>query len=852
MTNKSLADELTEKIFKDTYFIKLISKAEAIAADNFFGINQNQQQLNEKEVLGLLRFADILSHSSKPQARNLAYKIISTLAEQKVDSADFSIFATAVLSKLGNFPALKYFSDNFKHKQILPFERELEKILKEEIQKVPFEENIFTDAQYAIFEQLKNNNHYSFSGPTSLGKSFIIEAFVKYLVSRSGVNENIIILVPTRALINQVSLKLKNSLKNEGSYKVLTHPIVPEFFKRNAQGFVFVFTPERLILFLSNYNNPKVEYLFVDEAQKVISERDTRSPLYYHSILQAERKSIKLFFSSPNIPNPEVFLQVFEKSTDEVVSVIDSPVSQNRYFLDLIERKVLFFPDMDKERQIDITIDNDKIFYWLKRLGEGQKNIVYCNTIEDTINYARDFSSELPNKSSSKLDELINLIKASLHKDYFLIDCLKKGVAFHFGKLPQRIRLKLEELFRDKVIDWVFCTSTLLEGVNLPAKNIFILSNAIGASKFTDIDFWNLAGRAGRLSKDLSGNIICLRGIEKDGRWDNPEKDLEVVRNKEVSPLQPLIIKGQKSFFKNIENSLLQQNFTRKNASQPEKDIWNSYANITVIHELRKDESVLRANFIERNAGGRELLKKLVKQNKVPEKILTASSSIKVRIQNEVYEKLNDKDALPQPVGYDTILSVLESLCVKYDWENEESGGRNPMIKKGRGVLKYYATLMNEWMQSSPLNQMVRIAIKYYDERGEIWLNNHIKETFDRNNRTHINAIINDLIGDIDNVLRFKLEKYFNNYFLLIRHKFGEKKAGANWAEYLEYGTTDKKIIELQNIGFSRHLAKYILDNHEDCVSFNDEGVLEKIDSEKLLLTFDKTTDEYKEYEEVV
>ena len=43
----------------------------------------------------------------------------------------------------------------------------------------------------------------------------------------------------------------------------------------------------------------------------------------------------------------------------------------------------------------------------------------------------------------------------------------------------------------------MFCTSTLLEGVNLPAKNIFIFSNAIGNSKFSDVDFWNLAGRAG-------------------------------------------------------------------------------------------------------------------------------------------------------------------------------------------------------------------------------------------------------------------------------------------------------------------------------------------------------------------
>ena len=33
----------------------------------------------------------------------------------------------------------------------------------------------------------------------------------------------------------------------------------------------------------------------------------------------------------------------------------------------------------------------------------------------------------------------------------------------------------------------------------------------------SDIDFWNLAGRAGRLTKDISGNIFCVNIlIERD------------------------------------------------------------------------------------------------------------------------------------------------------------------------------------------------------------------------------------------------------------------------------------------------------------------------------------------------
>jgi hypothetical protein len=40
-------------------------------------------------------------------------------------------------------------------------------------------------------------------------------------------------------------------------------------------------------------------------------------------------------------------------------------------------------------------------------------------------------------KECSELKEVINLVEEHLHKKYYLINCLKKGVAFHFGNLPQ-------------------------------------------------------------------------------------------------------------------------------------------------------------------------------------------------------------------------------------------------------------------------------------------------------------------------------------------------------------------------------------------------------------------------------
>jgi hypothetical protein len=560
----------------------------------------------------------------------------------------------------------------------------------------------------------------------------------------------------------------------------------------------------------------------------------------------AERKSVKLFFSSPNISNSEVFLKLFEKSTNESLSVKESPVSQNRFFLDILDKKLKYFSDIGREKDYKLMDEKNLNFYdWLSKLGSDTKNLIYCNTVNDTIDYAINFSETLPNKDNKQLNDLISLIKEYIHKDYYLIDCLQKGVAFHFGKLPQRIRERIEFLFTEKIIDYVFCTSTLLEGVNLPAKNIFIINNAIGLAKFKDIDFWNLAGRAGRLAKELSGNIICVRVEDKRNRWDNPEKDLRIIKDKNIKKIEPVLIKGQKNFFENIGRSLSSEDFTVKKPSFEQINIWDHYANITLIHEVRNDESVLKSNFIKKNKRAREILNIAVKENNVPDSILAQSSTIKFIYQNDIYnrEDLN-KHTLPLEIDYTTCRYFLVELYKFYNWEEEETGGRNPLAKNIKR-LNYFAYLMNNWMNSKPLNIIILNLLNYHERQGEIWVNNQYIP-FNKSDRSQLNLIINSVISDIDNMLRFKLKNYFLNYYLILKEKLGEEYCGENWAEFLEYGTTDKKLIELQNVGLERHLASFILKDHADCLVFELDKLLD-IDESKLINKIDPNTPEYQE-----
>lgn len=826
----SFIQELANSALKDDYLQKLIEKAEHIYGLNFLK-KSSDVFLSEKEYLDIMRFADILSRDINCEGRNMAYKIISILYPFYKDDEYYKFICNSVMTKLGNFPSLGLIMGKDDVGRYDTPELLLDKQLKEVYQKVPGTEKIFTDAQYRLFEAIKDSNHFSFSGPTSFGKSFIMDAFINYIIDERHGVDNIIVLVPTRALINQVSKRLKIEIKHE-NYRVMTHPIVPAMYRRDNAKYVFVFTPERMIAYLSEKNNPLISYLFIDEAQKIIAKKDSRAPLYYQAVSMAERKSIKLFFASPNIPNSDIFLKLFDKSTDECMVIKEAPVSQNRFFVDFVERKEKMFTESGKDDVFETFENYNNLNELLLCLGSDKKNIVYCNSVEDTINFALSFSKELEDKRDPRIDEVIKLIQEYLHKDYYLIDCLKRGIAFHFGKLPQRIREKIEALYEQKVIDYMFCTSTLLEGVNLPAQNIFILNNTIGLRKFTDIDFWNLAGRAGRLSKELSGNIICVR--LDSNKWNIKESDMDMIRKKIIKHVSPTILKGEDNFYKNLENSLLGKPFTKKIVTKDEAETWNHYANIIYYQEVAKADSLLKSNFMKKNhKTAKKVLENIEKNNAVPENILEQSTSIKPIYQNAIWNGLsNVGKAFPEEITSDNCYDVLVKMYNNYKWGIEESKGRNPLVREPE-QLKYYAVLMYTWISSKPLNMIIGNMINYYRKKGKIWHRNEYVP-FMHTNKEHINWVINDLIANIDNALRFKIKNYFSNYYLLVAGKNGVEVAGEDWSEYLEYGTTDKVIIDLQNVGFPRHIAMLIKENYEDVLVY-DENELVDVQTEKLL-----------------
>ncbi len=851
----NIMQKMSNKAYEDPYLRNLIHKLETDYCRKFY-TNSSWLMLNEKEILHLLRFSDILCRSEESMHRNLSLKIISLLLElEDVSTSEyFRIIAANTLVKLGNFPSLPIIDRDGKYLKVDEIRNDY--ILKGLMQASPLG-NPFTDAQYNVFEEMKRRNHYSFSGSTSFGKSFIFEAFTKYIIKERNKADNIAFIVPTKALINQVGNRLKD-IVDEFGYKVITTPIIPKVFLNQDNKYIFIFTAERLILYFTDKNNPQIDYLFVDEAHKLLSKKDTRTPLLYHALVLAKRKSVNIYFASPNISNAGVFLEMINNSTDESMSIIESPVTQNRFFIDTVENKSfmisdygddIVFPKFDfKENDI---IGNLQLV--LESFSEDRQSIIYCNTVDKTIQTAINFADRCSKIDSEEIDEVIKLIDERIHHQYYLKKCLNKGIAYHFGGIPEEIKLRIENLYKQGLIKFLFCTSTLLEGVNLPAKNIFILSEKIGDGKMSDIDFWNLAGRAGRLRKDISGNIFCVNLYNQSGYWKD-SKNASILRKKEICEIKPQILSKQNdNLYKNISNYFEQKSYSNKNLSSEKKKTIEMYGNILIFHDSINNDSVLKDRFVDSDKNSLLLLKKTRNSLKVAPEILATSIDINIANQNKI--AISDVPNLPTSTKREDCLKVLTILYEQYKWTETESGGRNPMIRH-KNQLKYYATLMESWIHTKPLKVLIQRSIDYFYNDGDE-RNLHIRQEgklklvkFNKENEFHINKLINDVVNDIENILRFKIKNYVSNYQALLKNKENLNVNMADWESYIEYGTTDNKVIEIQNLGFPRNIAIFLRDNYLDAFDKNNMGIICDVDEIYLKNNIDR--DKYKfEYEEL-
>lgn len=777
-----------------------------------------------------LRFADILSNSIGTKDSDIhktwAQEIVAMLDVVYPNNADVKYYMGSVLSKASNYRGRNIMVPGFEDRSLL---ERLYTDYEMEVLALPTgSEEKFFPSQKEAFDNF-GKQYFSYSAPTSMGKSFMMRVFVKQQIM-AGKKENYAIIVPTKALINEVSTKLIKDLKGlleEKDYRIVTSAGSTALEQKH--NYVFVLTPERMMYLLMNDKNLVISHMFIDEAHK-ISSSDKRSTIYFNIVdMLAERENKPhIIFASPNIPNPEVYLELIPEVElmDNNLAMKYSPVSQFVYMVDYVDYQVhVYNQHLRTYTYLASLAQNgglhDLISFVAKDdNGDIKQNLVYCSSKDKTVEFAKAYARKLSSKNNDKLNALARDIRNEVHGEYFLAGLIEKGVAYHIGYLPADIRMRIEDYYRERLITTLFCTSTLIEGVNLPADNLFITSYKSGLSHFKEVDFKNLMGRVGRIEFNLFGNVFVVRPDNKLERKkftnliesDVPRQQLSVVSELTKPQKERIIeklLEGDEEFIHYPNNQ-----------SEDKYDLMRKFGLILAKDILKDRNSRVFREFVPLLDQDKIMRIKKAFEGKLfkPNDDITISSDQRENLYQAIRNGMEYPDIEEgRGADYKETLAFMNRMLKIFKWDVYEKGTLGKTNRQGDfSYLAWYVVILLQWIQGYGLSNIIKESIEDKRQNNRaVQVSYGIWEPYD-GSREHKNCIIAETLEAIDDVILFRISNYFLKFTEEYIRQNGECKN--DWYEYVEYGTTNKLRITLQKSDFSREAATYIRKNQDDYV----------------------------------
>lgn len=424
---------------------------------------------------------------------------------------------TDIVAECGFYPYLEKDKDKLDFNNLrMEIQKELHKseFIKSDI---PI---YFHEAQKEVKELLLNTEkNIVVSAPTSFGKSLLIEEIVA-----SSKYNNILIIQPTLALLNETRNKLR---KYEDIYQIIVRVSdKPTYEKKN----LFLLTAERVMEYK---DMPKIDFFILDEFYKISQKRaDERYEVLNNAcnkILNTHKS--RFYFLGPNI----------DKISQDFIKRYNVIFKKYKYNLVVNEEREIKNGDnyyLDKNPDEKET----RLFEELKKL-DGQ-TIIYCSSPDKATNTAINFAKYLEKNISERLNTendipLISWICDNLSYKWDVILCLKHKIGLHNGAFPKHINSAIMDYFNmGTKLKYLFCTSTIIEGVNTSAKNVVLYNNWRGKKKYKIdyFDYKNIKGRSGRMFKHYTGILYNFYPSikEQDISIDIPFIDQENPLCKEI------------------------------------------------------------------------------------------------------------------------------------------------------------------------------------------------------------------------------------------------------------------------------------------------------------------------------
>lgn len=755
----------------------------------------------------LLKVANLLVVGEEKQDQERCLRIVQACLAHPEASSYLKDYAANILMQLANYPAIELArTRNYIDKKVANL-ASIGDIIAQE--KIDFGNSMVSSTgeivrcnafQKSVWESYHDFRITSASAPTAAGKSYVLYQIL--LEACSSVQEiDALFIVPTRALINQVTRDITQLFSDrETPVEIITLPI-REQDSNPANKKVFVFTQERLHLYTQADKDHRLfDLVFIDEAHKVGDSY--RGILLQHAVQRAVTANTRVIYASPFSSNPEVFSD--NHPTRASFHPVHSPlstVSQNIFWVTQKPR----YPKKwtvqyigGEPVEVGTVLLKSTPNSIVKRcslvaaeLGsEVGGNLVYVNIPSDAEKTATtiiDYLS-LPEVESQEIDALIDLCKKTVHKNFLLPLVLRYGVAFHYGNLPQLIREGIEKLFGQGNLKFLVCTSTLVEGVNMSCKNIFLRGPKKGrTTPMNKEDFWNLAGRAGRWGKEFQGNIFCI-DVDNPKIWPYgvPRAREEYVIHTSVSN----VLSDYDGLLEYISDKMPRSS----DLTNIERDYLVSYLIELEAAEGLADSPIAHQLTLPALAELKKRLSSTLEEFSLPVELIVRNPGISPYAIKELYgyfvENLNRIEEFV-PAGPSSNDAV-ESFTAVFHRINKFLSPK--VLGFSRGRVFMLAILVVQWISGYPLHRLI-------GERER------------RNSSSNINSIIREVLNDVETVARFLAPKYIACYSDVLKCAAREHGVSARVAEIediqlsLEFGVSSLTHFSLIRLGMSRAAA---------------------------------------------
>ncbi|MGV9507301.1 DEAD/DEAH box helicase [Streptomyces tendae] len=393
--------------------------------------------------------------------------------------------------------------------------------------------------------------------PTSAGKTLIAQFRILQALNAYDKQQGWVAYVaPNRALVNQVTRRLRRDFAGLGIGVERVSPAL-EFdgleedmlTDRGAERFrVLVSTPEKLDLLLRSGWQERIGrplcLVVADEAHQLGEGKRAIKLELLLATVNREALDAGFLLLTPFIDNGDVIAEWLDSGSRQSVGLsVDWSPNDRILALALRERapgaggfrvaletlvtsrRTLSVPDtvpLDGHRPLGLSWSQVSSPTKLAAatasvLAERGQTITLAGRPDYAWSIARLLAGDRDAvaRPGDELRAVRDVVAEEFGTDFPLVGLLDKGIGVHHRGLPDDVRTLTEHLMETGELTHLVATTTIAQGVNFPVANVVLASHQFPYGE--DIpapDFWNLAGRAGRVEQGEVG-LIALAATDE-------------------------------------------------------------------------------------------------------------------------------------------------------------------------------------------------------------------------------------------------------------------------------------------------------------------------------------------------